>query len=73
MELAGAGTLFLDEIGELPRRLQPKLLRVLEERRVRRLGGLEEIEIQCRIVAASNTPLQDAVARLEFREDLFID
>jgi transcriptional regulator with PAS, ATPase and Fis domain len=71
MELAGSGTLFLDEIGELPPRLQPKLLRALEERRVRRLGGLQEIEIGCRIVAAANTALHDAVGRLEFREDLY--
>jgi transcriptional regulator with PAS, ATPase and Fis domain len=71
MELAGHGTLFLDEIGELPRRLQPKLLRVLEDRRVRRLGGLQELEINCRIIAATNLTLHEAVARLEFREDLF--
>jgi transcriptional regulator with PAS, ATPase and Fis domain len=71
MELAGAGTLFLDEIGELPPRLQPKLLRALEERRVRRLGGLQEIEVNCRIIAAANTSLHDAVTRLEFREDLY--
>jgi DNA-binding NtrC family response regulator len=71
MELAGSGTLFLDEVGELPPRLQPKLLRALEERRVRRLGGLEEVEIGCRIIAAANLSLYDAVARLEFREDLY--
>jgi len=71
MELAGTGTLFLDEIGELPPRLQPKLLRALEERRVRRLGGLQEIEIGCRIITAANNSLHDAVARLEFREDLY--
>ena len=71
MELAGHGTLFLDEIGELPRRLQPKLLRVLEDRRVRRLGGLQELDINCRIIAATNLTLHEAVARLEFREDLF--
>lgn len=71
MELAGCGTLFLDEIAELPPRLQPKLLRALEERRVRRLGGLDEVEINCRIVAAANLSLHDAVVRLEFREDLY--
>ncbi len=71
MELAGCGTLFLDEIAELPPRLQPKLLRALEDRRVRRLGGLDEVEINCRIVAAANPSLHEAVARLEFREDLF--
>lgn len=71
MELAGCGTLLLDEIVELPPRLQPKLLRALEERRVRRLGGLDEVEINCRIIAAANTSLHDAVVRLEFREDLY--
>jgi transcriptional regulator with PAS, ATPase and Fis domain len=71
MELAGQGTLFLDDIGEMPPRLQPKLLRALEERRVRRLGGLQEVEITCRIIAAANSSLHDAVARLEFREDLY--
>jgi transcriptional regulator with PAS, ATPase and Fis domain len=71
MELAGCGTLFLDEIAELPPRLQPKLLRALEDRRVRRLGGLDEVEINCRIIAAANPLLHDAVARLEFREDLY--
>jgi transcriptional regulator with PAS, ATPase and Fis domain len=71
MELAGCGTLFLDEIAELPPRLQPKLLRALEDRRVRRLGGLDEVEINCRIIAAANPSLHDAVARLEFREDLY--
>lgn len=71
MELAGSGTLFLDEIAELPPRLQPKLLRALEDRRVRRLGGLDEVGISCRIVAAANMSLHDAVVRLEFREDLY--
>ncbi len=71
MELAGCGTLFLDEIAELPPRLQPKLLRALEDRRVRRLGGLDEVEVSCRIIAAANPSLHDAVARLEFREDLY--
>lgn len=71
MEVAGAGTLFLDEVTELPRTLQPKLLRVLEERRIRRLGGVQEVEIHCRIIAASNRSLEDQVARGELREDLF--
>jgi transcriptional regulator with PAS, ATPase and Fis domain len=71
MELAGAGTLFLDEIGDLPQKLQPKLLRALEDRRIRRLGGHEEIRINCRIIAATNASLADAVTRLEFREDLY--
>ena len=71
MELAGQGTLFLDEITELPTDLQPKLLRALEERRVRRLGGFGEVDITCRVVAATNHPLEQEVADGKFREDLF--
>lgn len=71
LELAEYGTLFLDEVAELPPDLQPKLLRALEERRVRRIGGTEEVEIRCRIVAASNRPLEEAVEEGTFREDLF--
>lgn len=71
LELAGRGTVFLDEISELPPVLQPKLLRVLEDKRVRRLGGLEEREIHCRIVAATNRDLSMAVADGNFREDLY--
>jgi transcriptional regulator with PAS, ATPase and Fis domain len=71
IELAGSGTLFLDEIHHMPYSLQPKLLRVLEERKIRRLGGLEEFKIKCRLIAATNVRLEDAVARQEFREDLF--
>ena len=71
MELAGAGTLFLDEIHHMPHSLQPKLLRVLESRRLRRLGALDEVPIACRIIAGTNVSLEGAVARGEFREDLF--
>ncbi|HEX5408206.1 MAG TPA: sigma 54-interacting transcriptional regulator [Gemmatimonadaceae bacterium] len=71
LELAGTGTVFLDEIGELPRRLQPKLLRALENRRLQRLGGLEDVSIHCRVIAASNTGLSEAMQREEFREDLY--
>ena len=71
MEVAGTGTLFLDEIHHLPQSLQPKLLRALEERRVRRLGGLDEIPVRCRIIAATNVTLEHAVRSNEFREDLF--
>lgn len=71
LELAGRGTVFLDEIGELPPILQPKLLRVLEEKRVRRLGGLDENEIHCRIIAATNRELSGPVAAGSFREDLY--
>ena len=71
LELAGQGTVFLDEIGDLPLKVQPKLLRVLEDRRVRRLGGLQEYEVGCRIIVATNSDLSMAVAGGRFREDLF--
>jgi transcriptional regulator with PAS, ATPase and Fis domain len=70
-ELAGTGTLFLDEIHHMPLALQPKLLRVLESRRVRLLGGTDEVEIKCRLIAAANPFLEQAVATGAFREDLF--
>ena len=71
MELAGCGTLFLDEVHHLPLALQPKLLRALEERRVRRLGGTQEIAIECRVIAATNVAIERAVESGDFREDLF--
>ncbi|MGH9889280.1 MAG: sigma 54-interacting transcriptional regulator, partial [bacterium] len=71
LELAGSGTLFLDEVHHLPRPLQPKLLRALESRRVRRLGGLEEFPIECRIIGAGSPLLEQVVAAGEFREDLY--
>jgi transcriptional regulator with PAS, ATPase and Fis domain len=71
LELAGAGTIFLDEIHHLPQPLQPKLLRALESRAARRLGGFEEISIECRVIAAAGTMLEQVVASGEFREDLF--
>jgi transcriptional regulator with PAS, ATPase and Fis domain len=70
-ELAGTGTLFLDEIHHLPLGLQPKLLRVLESRRVRLLGATEEVDVRCRVIAAANPMLEQAVATGGFREDLF--
>ena len=70
-ELAHGGTLFLDEIGELPLDLQPKLLRVLETRRFRRVGGSKEIRVDIRVIAASKRNLQLEVERGKFREDLF--
>ncbi len=71
LELAGTGTLFLDEVHHLPRQLQPKLLRALESRQVRRLGGLTEFAITCRIIAASSPLIEQIVASGEFREDLY--
>jgi two-component system nitrogen regulation response regulator GlnG len=71
LELAGNGTLFLDEVHHLPRQLQPKLLRALESRLVRRLGGLDEFSIECRIIAASSPLLEQVVGSGEFREDLY--
>jgi transcriptional regulator with GAF, ATPase, and Fis domain len=69
-ELAHGGTLFLDEIGELPLALQPKLLRVLQERSVVRVGGTKAVPIDVRIIAATNRDLDAMIARGEFREDL---
>ena len=71
LELAGSGALFLDEVHHLPQMLQPKLLRALESRQVRPLGGLVEIPIDCRIIAAASPLLEQVVASGEFREDLY--
>jgi two-component system NtrC family response regulator len=71
LELARGGTVLLDEVAELSLALQAKLLRVLEDRRARRVGGVEEIDINCRIIAATNESLEKSVARGTFREDLF--
>ncbi|WP_147819989.1 sigma-54-dependent transcriptional regulator [Salidesulfovibrio onnuriiensis] len=70
-EQANKGTLFLDEIGELTPELQVKLLRVLQEHQIERVGGAETIDVDIRIVAATNKNLQEAVSKGEFREDLF--
>jgi len=70
-ELADKGTLFLDEIGEMPLSLQAKLLRVLEDQCFRRLGGLRDISIDVRIIAATNKKLRDAVREGAFRQDLY--
>jgi transcriptional regulator with PAS, ATPase and Fis domain len=69
-ELANNGTLLLDEISEMPTLLQTKLLRVLEERRVRRVGGAQEINIDVRLLAATNKNPHDAIQQGAFREDL---
>src|SRR5438477_10945 len=71
MESAGSGTLFLDEIGELPPAIQVKLLRFLQEQRFQRVGGRQEIQIDTRIIAATNVDLKQAVADGKFREDLY--
>ncbi|HEU5059103.1 MAG TPA: sigma 54-interacting transcriptional regulator [Kofleriaceae bacterium] len=71
LETAGGGTVFLDEIGELSPALQVKLLRVLEERKVLRVGGLQPIPIDVRFVAATNRDLSAEMARGSFRNDLF--
>jgi two-component system, NtrC family, response regulator AtoC len=70
-ELAGSGTVFLDEIGEMPLPLQVKLLRVLQERKTRRLGGTRDIPIQARIMSATNRDIEDHVRAGRFREDLY--
>jgi two-component system, NtrC family, response regulator AtoC len=70
-ELADKGTLFLDEIGEIPLMLQAKLLRVLEEQCFRRLGGLKDIQLDLRVIAATNKNLREAVKEGAFRQDLY--
>jgi two-component system, NtrC family, response regulator PilR len=71
LEVAERGTVFLDEIGEMSQVMQVKLLRVLQERRFRRIGGLEEIQADIRVIAATNQDLTRLVAEGRFREDLF--
>jgi DNA-binding NtrC family response regulator len=70
-ELADTGTIFLDEIGEIPPATQVKLLRVLESRTFFRVGGVQPIKVDVRVIAATNRPLRDGVALGEFRDDLY--
>ena len=70
-EQADGGTLFLDEIGELPKELQPKLLRVLEKREVKRVGGNRTVCVDVRVIAATNRNLRSEISQGNFREDLF--
>ncbi|MBN1559034.1 sigma-54-dependent Fis family transcriptional regulator [candidate division KSB1 bacterium] len=68
---ANGGTLFFDEVGDIPLILQPKLLRALEERRIRPLGGNDEVEFDVRILAATNRDLESEIAQKNFRQDLY--
>src|SRR5262249_10533948 len=70
-EQANGGTIFIDEIGELPLDMQPKLLRALEERTIKRVGGSQRIRIDARVIAATNRDLRTDVNRGSFRADLY--
>jgi two-component system response regulator PilR (NtrC family) len=70
-EVAGSGTLFLDEVGELPPQVQVTLLRALQERKIRRVGGSADLAVSARVMAATNRDLVEEVAAGRFREDLF--
>jgi two-component system NtrC family response regulator len=71
VEVASGGTLFLDEIGDMPMSLQSKMLRFIQERKIERIGGRRTIDVDVRIVAATNQNLEEAIAAQTFREDLF--
>jgi two-component system NtrC family response regulator len=71
IESASGGTLFLDEIGELPAPIQVKLLRFLQGQRIERVGGRQEIEVDTRVIAATNAELEKAIGQGNFREDLY--
>jgi two-component system response regulator PilR (NtrC family) len=71
LEVAVGGTLFLDEVGAMPSSMQVKILRALQEKKIRRIGGTQEIDIDARLIAATNQDLERAVEEGEFREDLY--
>jgi formate hydrogenlyase transcriptional activator len=71
LELADGGTLFLDEIGEIPLEIQPKLLRVLQDHEFERLGGLQTLKVDFRLVAATNRDLLKSISQKQFRSDLY--
>jgi transcriptional regulator with PAS, ATPase and Fis domain len=71
IELAHGGSLFLDELGDLPLNAQAKLLRVLETKKIERLGGVNTVKVDFRLIAATNRDLREMIDRNEFREDLF--
>ena len=71
LEFANAGTLFLDEIGDLSINLQAKLLRVLQEKNFRRIGGRKLIDVDMRLISATNRDLKEAIKKKEFREELY--
>ena len=71
VEIANGGTLFLDEIGNLPLELQPKLLRLIEESTFRRVGGIKDIRVKIRIIAATNVDIDAQIAKGAFRQDLY--
>lgn len=70
-EVANSGTIFLDEVGELPLSMQVKLLRVIQDRSLRRVGGVEDIKVDIRIIAATNRDLETSIQQGAFREDLY--
>lgn len=70
-ELAGGGTIFLDEIGDMPLNMQSKILRVLQEREIERVGGNRPLKVNVRVIAATNRDLEEMVRKKQFREDLF--
>lgn len=71
IEMADGGTVFFDEVGEMPLAMQAKLLTFLDDRKIKRVGGLEDIEVDVRIIAATNRNLEKAVEQGQFRQDLF--